>query len=115
MKKIYILFFAFVFSTSAFSQVNSIQLSQSANVLTVAGTRTQLWADPTLNTVIFIHRGSDDLFYDISQDGGVTWNINRGPLYSSTTQRPRYPQAVIADPEGYGDVDSAFVSFLAPL
>ncbi len=118
MKKHFSILCAFIISTTAFGQPTDVQLSGSYNVFTSVGTKTQLWADPSLNTVMFIHRGDvtgNELFFDISTDGGSTWTLDQGPLFSSTTQRPRYPQAVLVNPSGVLNPDSAYVSFQAPL
>lgn len=118
MKKIFSFFVAFIFYCNVYSQITDQPLSGSYNVFSVAGTRTQLWADPVLNEVLFIHRGTatgNELLFDVSKDGGTTWTVDQGPLYSSSTQRPRYPQGVLVNPSGVPDPDSAFVSFLAPL
>ncbi|HMR47576.1 MAG TPA: hypothetical protein PKC85_12320, partial [Bacteroidia bacterium] len=61
-------------------------LGSSANSYTaLGGGRSNLIYNPAINTIAFIHRGnpsggvgtsSGDLFWDISTDGGATWNIN---------------------------------------
>lgn len=99
-----------------------IPLGESVNPFTViAGQRTNLYADPSLNAVTFTRRGGstesggvtgsrgNKLFYDVSTDGGNTWAIGRGPLYTDDdftaligSPQPnygaRYPQGLIWNP-----------------
>jgi uncharacterized repeat protein (TIGR01451 family) len=118
MRRFFVLMCAAFFTEAAVSQISEVYLSSSSNALSVAGIRTQLWADPSLNEVMLIHRGDlngNELSFDISKNAGNNWDLNRGPLYSSATYRPRYPQGVIFNPTGFADPDSAFVSFVAPM
>jgi len=67
---------------------------------------------------MFIHRdgvSGNTLNFDVSKDGGTSWTLDRGPLYFSSSARPRYPQGALVNPSGVLNADSAFVSFLAPL
>ncbi len=96
-------------------------LGSSANSFTsINGSRTNLWADPTLNTVMFVHRAnpaggvgasSGEYYFDISKDGGATWTNDVGPIYSNAANdfRGRYPQAVLYNPSGNTNPDNASV------
>ncbi len=96
-------------------------LGSSVNSFTsINGPRTNVWADPTLNTVVFVHRANPgggvgasggDLMFDISKDGGTTWSIDQGPIYTDpgATIRGRYPQAVLYNPSGNTNPDNAFI------
>jgi uncharacterized repeat protein (TIGR01451 family) len=117
MRKILLVSF-YLSASTAFSQVSVTLLSKSSNVFTVAGVRTQLWADPQTNEIIFVHRSDSTgnaLEFDKSTDGGTNWTLDQGPLYSSESQHPRYPLGLLFNPSGVPDPDSNYVSFLAPL
>jgi uncharacterized repeat protein (TIGR01451 family) len=116
MKKIFTFLSALLACCFSHGQITSIPLSDSYNVFSVVGVRTQLWADPQLNTLSFIHRDAvtgNTLLYDISTDQGQSWTLDKGPLYTSQTQRPRYPQCAVANPSGSLVADSFYVSFQA--
>ncbi len=117
MKKIITFIMMVTITINVSAQLYEVPLSSSSNVFTVAGTRTQLWADPALNSVMFIHRDNtgNNINYDISQNGGISWSTDVGPLYNSATQKARYPQGLLVNPSGSANPDSAYVSFLAPL
>ena len=108
-----------------------IPIGESVNPYTViSGQRTNLFANPVLNTVTFTRRGgsTDDggvignpgqkLFYDVSKNGGADWDIGRGPVYNDDeysdligTPQPnygaRYPQGLIWNPPGNTNPDNA--------
>lgn len=111
---------------------NSVQsvvtLGTSSNALTAWGIRHCLWADPMLNTVLFTRRAmgmdtgvinSGRLFYDISFDGGLTFDTGRGPVYTpsnSTVLNPsnaRHPQAAIYNPAGTTNPMDAYMTYYA--
>jgi len=119
-------------SVSAINDLNIISIGSSANAYSsgyAGGQRTLLWADKNLNTIVNIHRmggvldpggNSGDLGYDISTDGGLTWNdqieyytaqINTGGTYY--LDAARFPQGAIYNPPGNTDPDSAFVTYFA--
>ena len=90
---------------------------------------TNVWADEDLNAISFIHRSdfntngdntSGSLRYDLSTDGGSTFNSNAGPVWNPTsgTGSPpgpaRYPQATIYNPSGNTNVNNAYLTFFAP-
>ncbi|HMX98072.1 MAG TPA: T9SS type A sorting domain-containing protein [Bacteroidia bacterium] len=96
-------------------------LGSSANSYTaLGGGRSNLIYNPAINTIAFIHRGnpsggvgtsSGDLFWDISTDGGATWNINQGPAYQPVnSNNARYPLGSIYNPAGNTDPANAWVA-----
>ncbi|HNL05489.1 MAG TPA: hypothetical protein PKI54_11670, partial [Bacteroidia bacterium] len=96
-------------------------LGSSANAFTaINGGRSNLIYNSALNTIAFIHRGnpsggvgtnSGDLFWDISTDGGATWNINQGPSYTvANGNLARYPMGSIYNPVGNTDPANAWVA-----
>lgn len=108
-------------------------LGRSGNTFTCAfGARANVWADPQTNTIVFIHRSdpthssmSTDAShgfyrYDVSFDGGSTWQANQGPVYKSNGQNTppnanaRYPMALIYNPSGNTTGSNAFISFYGP-
>ncbi len=105
-----------------------IPLGSSGNAYGLySNSRTYLWADPVLNSIVFTHRmtggtdvnGNSRLAYDLSTDGGSTWN-NDNIVYQPTEPGPqypyaagRYPQGVIVNPVGNTDPDDAWFSYLA--
>ncbi len=79
-----------------------------------------VWVNNTLNTVTFTHRqelpGSGFLGYDISTDGGLTWENNITMYDADAGGSPaRYPQGGIINPEGNTDPANAVQTFVAPL
>ena len=105
-----------------------IPLGTSGNAYGLySNSRTYLWADPQLNSVVFTHRmaggtdvdGNSRLAYDLSTDGGSTWNTDN-KVYQPTEPGPqypyaagRYPQGVIVNPVGNTNPDNAWYSYLA--
>src|SRR5690606_33588783 len=96
---------------------------------TAFGPKTYLWVDPSINTITFTHRSDVGLFpgetsghlrYDVSKDGGTTWSVDQGPIWSPTGAQGalngpgRYPQGVIVNPTGNTQADSAYLAFFAP-
>ena len=87
--------------------------------------RTYLWADDNLNSVVFTHRmiggtevdGNSRVSYDVSTDGGSTWETNTqvytplgpGPQYPEAAGR--YPQGGIINPEGNTDPANAHYAY----
>lgn len=106
--------------------VNVINLGVSGNAFgTAFGAKTALFAHPVINSVSFIHRSSSSLDassgflrYDYSTDGGATFSVNQGPIYSPDTTPPkrdnaRYPQGMIYNPVGNTDPANASISYFA--
>jgi len=87
------------------------------------GPRNNMWADEDLNTIAFIHRSdaatngdnsSGSLRYDMSTDGGSTWNSNIGPVWNPTSGFARYPQMAMYNPTGNTTPTNAYLNFYAP-
>ncbi|MEQ1732516.1 MAG: T9SS type A sorting domain-containing protein [Bacteroidia bacterium] len=92
---------------------SAVPLGSGPNAYSVtAGNRSYLWADPVLNAVVFSHRlvtsapaipTSGCVGFDVSTDGGATWTVNQGPVYTGLGQShatqpiARYPQSVIVN------------------
>ncbi|WP_417609336.1 T9SS type A sorting domain-containing protein [Owenweeksia hongkongensis] len=112
------------------TSVVSTSLGKASNAYSTAfGSKTYLWVDPSINTITFTHRNDVGLFpsetsghlrYDVSKDGGTTWNVDQGPIWSPTGAQgalngpARYPQGVIVNPTGNTQPDSAYLAFFAP-
>lgn len=103
--------------------VTSVQLGSSGNLFTIFdGNINRLAADNTLNTVVFIHRSTDDAThnrgqyrYDASIDGGGTWVLNNGVLNPSGNQQTmagRFPNVAIYNPAGNTDPDNAYMTYI---
>ncbi len=108
----------------------STNLGKASNAYSTGfGGKTYLWVDPSLNTITFTHRNDVGLFpaltsghirYDVSKDGGATWNVDQGPIWSPTGAQGalngpgRYPQGVIVNPPGNTQPDSAYLAFFSP-
>ncbi len=87
--------------------------------------RTYVWADPTINSVVYTHRmlggtelqGNSRISYDVSTDGGTTWATNvqvYTPLGEGTPYPQaagRYPQGAIINPEDNTDPANAFYTY----
>lgn len=109
------------------STVTSIPLGQSANIYTILlNGQNQVAYNHDLDAVAFIHRNyqangtnSGTLNFDVSTDGGSTWNLDRGslnPAYTSspTTNAARYPSLAIYNPVANSNPSNAFVVGNAP-
>lgn len=110
--------------------VSEIPLGSAPNAFgTGFSGRTQLWADPTINTIALIHRSNDKVTgdpgvgsyrFDYSKDGGATWFKDRGPAYISSGNNAtpfadaRYPQGAIYNPTGNTEPDSAYIAYFGP-
>jgi len=102
--------------------VNPVPLGQSGNAIGFAFMRTTyLWAENNTKAVSFVHRmtsppGSGYLAYDISKDGGMTWE-NNVQAYNPTLPEgfdARYPQGALYNPVGNTDPDNAYFHYFAP-
>lgn len=109
------------------SAVTSIPLGKSANIYTILlNGQNQVAYNHDLDAVAFIHRNyqangtnSGTLNFDVSTDGGNTWNLDRGslnPAYTSspTTNAARYPSLAIYNPVANSNPSNAFVVGNAP-
>lgn len=110
--------------------VSYIPIGQSGNAYGLAGnSRTYLWADPNINSVVFTHRmtggveleGNGRIAYDVSTDGGATWETNT-KVYQQPDPGPqwiyepaRYPQGAIINPIGNTDPSNAFYTYFCPI
>ena len=93
-----------VICTSFGQAVNPIELGRASNAYTVLRSeQNQVYADNTTGTVAFVHRqdvtvwgggtaANGRLRYDISVDGGNTFNNDIGMLNNLYTRVARYPQ-----------------------
>lgn len=111
---------------SKITSINDILIGSSANGYTSQGFRSALDCNPQINTVTFIHRAdpsagignnSGELFFDISKNGGATWNNNHGPLYTNASgnNSARLPNAVIYNPVGNTNPNNAYLTYYTPL
>ena len=103
------------------AEVSVVNLGTSANAYGLYnGGRTVLWAEPSINTVTFVHRmqtpGSGYIAYDVSKDGGNTWSVNN-QVFNPTQGafNARYPQGLIYNPQGNTNPDNAFFTGLWPV
>lgn len=109
--------------------INIVDIGQAGNAFGTSLTLTQLWADPNLNTICFLHRSNPTITgdgthgwyrYDYSSDGGSTWQFDLGPAYKSNNgstppyANARYPQVVIYNPSGNTIGDSAYLCYYGP-
>lgn len=109
--------------------VSYIPIGQAGNAYGLYGnSRTYLWADPNLNSVVFTHRmtggveleGNSRIAYDVSIDGGTTWETNT-KVYQPLVWPPyvmsdgRFPQGAILNPVGNTDPENAFYTYFIPV
>jgi len=113
--------------------VSIIDIGTSANAYSYGyggGQKSIVWAVPELNMVTNFHRMggeldpggySGDMGYDVSFDGGLTWENmieiyvaenNAGGTYF--TDAARYPNHGVWNPEGNTDVNNAWMNYFAP-
>ncbi len=102
-----------------------VQIGSAGNQFGSAyGPKTNLNYNRDLNTLTFIHRSNDlngwpntaNILYDISTDGGVTWQIDQGAIYADNANilRARYPQGAQYNPPGNTDPANSFVTAYGP-
>ncbi len=112
-------------STGGSRAVTTTTIGSAGNLLTILdGSINRIAANNTLNSVVFIHRADPTVFpalnvgqylYDVSADGGATWNINNGPLNptgNNQTTAGRYPNVVIYNPQGNTNPANAYLGYL---
>lgn len=106
--------------------VSIIDIGTAANAYTYWKKLSYVWADPELNTIINIHRRggaldpgaySGNLAYDISKDGGQTWQ-NTNQIYDAShigweLISARYPQACVLNPGSSPDPNDSYISYFA--
>lgn len=113
-------------SRSLNSILHSQPIGSAGNLLSIInGECNQLDVNDSLNAVTFIHRndftgapGTNVAQYrfDVSKDRGASWNVNIGPitndaLIDNISINGRFPQAVIYNPAGNTNVDSAYLVY----
>lgn len=108
--------------------ITIIDIGQSANAYGFyGGNRTYIWADNAVNAVSFVHRmsagdiyGGHRVAYDVSLDGGVSWDNNiriyepTGPGGTYPEAAGRYPQGGIFNPAGNLQPGNAFFTYFIP-
>lgn len=102
--------------------VSPITIGTSANGFGffVDSRTSSVWADNRLNTISFTHRqelpSSGHLGYDISTDGGATWetNITMYDAAAAGASPARYPQGGFVNPVGNTDPANAIQTYVAP-
>ncbi|HJN05700.1 MAG TPA: T9SS type A sorting domain-containing protein [Bacteroidales bacterium] len=98
---------------AAGSSTTYIPLGQSNNINGFQGnSRTYLWADPNLNSVVFTHKGIDEipaLNFDVSTDGGSTWSINN--VINVPDLDLSFAQGGIINEEGNTNPDDAYYTY----
>src|SRR5687767_13938694 len=123
MKKFLLILITLASSSLLFSQ-NSIPIGQSSNAYgTLRPQQNQVFINPDLNTIGFVHRhnivlhgGGQNgrLRYCVSLNGGITWNTELGVLNNTYTRPARYPQSWLYDPTGNTDPLSAYFVWAGP-
>ncbi len=105
--------------------VTTTTIGSAGNMFTILdGAVNRVAANNAINSVVFIHRADPTVFpatnigqfqYDLSTDGGATWNTNFGvlnPSGNNQTTAGRYPNAVIYNPQGNTTAANAFLGYL---
>jgi PKD repeat protein len=105
--------------------VTTTTIGSAGNMFTILdGAVNRVAANNAINSVVFIHRADPTIFpttnigqyqYDLSIDGGATWNTNFGvlnPSGNNQTTAGRYPNAVIYNPQGNTTATNAFLGYL---
>jgi len=100
--------------------LNWVAVDSMANAFGPASTRVRPIAyDPATDVLSLIHRGSapygtgNQLWYNISRDGGVTWRrVGVQPL--NGTEACRYPSAAIINPANTADTSQCMFVWFAP-
>ena len=117
---------AFTVSDNSRGTVTFVPIGNTGNSYGIYGNpRTYVWADPTINSIVFTHRmtggteklGNSRIAYDVSTDGGATWTNNihiytpLGDASRYALAAGRYPQGAIINPEGNTDPANAFYTY----
>jgi hypothetical protein len=102
-----------------------VQLGSAGNLFTIIdGSVSSLAANQSVNSVVFIHRADPTVDpnsnvaqykYDVSQNGGNSFNINYGvlnPTCENFDTAGRYPNVAIHVPSGVTNADSAYIVYL---
>lgn len=108
------------------SILHSVRVGSAGNLLTIIeGGCNQIDVNDSLNVVTFIHRNDPFLLpgsnvaqyrFDVSKDRGNTWTVDIGPITNdgsidNVNVNGRFPQAVIYNPVGNTNVDSAYLVY----
>ena len=112
-----------ILHNSSLNPLVSTPIGQGPNVYGTLDEPDALSVNPRLNAVAFIHRsnylsngdaGTGSLRYDLSLDGGASWNNEIGPIYNGDSAR--YPTARLTLPNNASPVSSnAKLVFTAPI
>lgn len=103
--------------------VSPVALGSASNAFTILRTeQNQVYADPALDLVMFIHRNdaniyggsSGNLRYDISIDGGATFTNDIGPLNPTLSKPARYPNITGYNVSGGTNPLDAMAVYAAP-
>ncbi len=109
--------------TQRINTVSIIQLGTSINLFGAGiGSQTQVDYNKDLNAVIFGRRGNQNVAgstgnrvtFDLSTDGGMTWDTTFKPLTPATGVTTRYPQFGIMNAPGNTNIANAFMAGVAP-
>jgi len=105
--------------------VTVVPVGTAGNLFTILSPEVnRIAASQTLNTVTFIHRSDPTIFpasnlgqyrYDVSYDGGGTWELNYGVLNPKGNQQTlagRYPNVNIYNPLNNTNPDNAYLAYL---
>jgi hypothetical protein len=88
------------------------------------GGRTCVWAANEISSITFVHRmlappggpGTGYIAYDVSIDGGSTWQVNNQIYEPQTIEYSgRYPQGLIYNPVGNADPSQAYFTYFTPV
>ena len=108
------------------SILNSQPIGTAGNLLTIIeGECNQIDVNDSLNTVAFIHRNDPtnapgtnvaQYRFDVSKDRGIIWTndigpITNDPLIDNVNVNGRFPQALIYNPMGNSNADSAYLIY----
>lgn len=108
--------------------VSIIPIGSSYNIYSILlHGQNQVMYNSAINTVTFLHRqndggagGSGVLTFDVSTDGGASWDLNKGPLTpgivagTALTDGARYPSSTIYNPSGNTDPANAYIVGIGP-
>lgn len=102
------------------SETTTIALGSAGNVYSaILNGNNQVSYNSDINSIVFIHRENGttgNLRYDLSTDGGTTWDVDMGPLTpefdagnAPIAGGNRYPNMVLWNPDGNTDADAAYM------
>lgn len=97
-------------------------LGTSSNMFTqIRNSTNPVVADKNLNTIVFIHRNnaaanggnSGLLRYDVSVNGGTSWQNDQGVLNPLNSSLARYPNITLHNPSNNINPANAYLSYMA--